>query len=61
MLNWIYEQLRLLPPVDRALMLLHLDGVSYREMAGILGLSESNVGAKLNRIKSKLAKAAKGE
>jgi len=32
-----------------------LDGCSYREMAQILGLSESNVGVKINRIKAVLA------
>jgi len=60
MLGWVYEQLRLLRPIDRALMLLYLDGVSYREMAGILGISESNVGVKLSRIKGRLAQAVKG-
>jgi RNA polymerase sigma-70 factor (ECF subfamily) len=32
-----------------------LDGFSYREMAQILGLSEGNVGVKINRIKAALA------
>ena len=31
------------------IVLLSLDGVSYGEMASILGLSESNVGVRLNR------------
>ena len=39
---------------DRAIVLLYLDDKSYKEMAEILGLSESNVGVKLNRIKKKL-------
>jgi RNA polymerase sigma-70 factor (ECF subfamily) len=37
---------------DRALFLLYLDDVSYREMAQITGLSESHVGVKLHRIKT---------
>ena len=34
--------------------------LSYREMAEVLGLSESNVGVKLNRIKTQLAQTLKG-
>ena len=37
------------------LALLMLDGFSYREMSQILGLSESNVGMKIHRIKASLA------
>jgi RNA polymerase sigma-70 factor (ECF subfamily) len=39
---------------DKALVMLYLDEKSYSEMAEILGLSESNVGVKINRIKNKL-------
>jgi RNA polymerase sigma-70 factor (ECF subfamily) len=39
------------------LILLHLDGVGYVEMAAIHGLSESNVGARLTRLKQKLSDA----
>jgi RNA polymerase sigma-70 factor, ECF subfamily len=39
---------------DRAIVLLHLDEKSYKEMANILGITESNVGVRLNRIKKKL-------
>ncbi len=46
--------LRELPELDRALVLLHLDERSHREIAEILGLSESNVGTKLNRLKDRL-------
>lgn len=41
---------------DRALMLLYLDEKSYKEMAEIMGLTESNIGVKINRIKNKLRK-----
>lgn len=40
--------------LDKALMLLHLETKSYREIADILGISETNVGTKINRIKDKL-------
>ena len=44
-----------LDEVNRSVALLMLDGFSYREMSQILGLSESNVGVKINRIKTALA------
>lgn len=40
--------------IDKALIMLYLDEKSYKEIAEIMGLSESNVGVKLNRIKTKL-------
>ncbi len=56
----IYAAIHLLRPLDRSLMLLSLDGLSYREMAEVLGLSESNVGVKINRIKNQLTQTLKG-
>lgn len=40
-----------LPPLDRGLMLLYLDDHSYREIAAVLGITETNVATKLNRLK----------
>jgi RNA polymerase sigma-70 factor (ECF subfamily) len=54
-LEWIYQRLAELDEVSRSLALLMLDGFSYRDMSQILGLSESNVGVKINRIKAALA------
>jgi RNA polymerase sigma-70 factor (ECF subfamily) len=34
---------------------LMLDGFSYRDMSQVLGLTESNVGVRINRIKAALA------
>lgn len=48
--------IRLLSEPDRALIALYLDEFSYQQMAEILGISESNVGVKLARIKIKLQK-----
>jgi RNA polymerase sigma-70 factor (ECF subfamily) len=39
---------------------MHLDGLAYSEMAEILGISESNVGVKLNRAKKQLVQLLKG-
>lgn len=49
-----------LSAVDRTLILLYLEERTYQEMAQIMGLSESNVGVRLNRIKKKLAIRLKG-
>jgi RNA polymerase sigma-70 factor (ECF subfamily) len=43
-----------LDELDRALALLYLDGHRYATIAEILGISESNVGTRLGRIKDKL-------
>lgn len=59
-LQLLYVQIRQLPPVDRSLILLHLDGLSYAEMAEVHGLSETNVGARLTRLKQKLTTAMQG-
>ena len=54
-LEWIYQRIAELDEVNRSLALLMLDGFSYRDISQILGLSESNVGGKINRIKAALA------
>ncbi|CAD7702953.1 unnamed protein product [Ostreobium quekettii] len=51
----LYVAIRRLPKADAALVLLYLDELSYREIADVLGISESNVGVKLNRAKKALA------
>ena len=56
----IYAAIHQLKPLDRSLMLLSLDGLSYREMAEVLGLSESNIGVKINRVKNQLTQTLKG-
>ena len=53
-LGWLYEEISQLLPVDKSLTLLLLDGYSYKDMSAILGLSESNVGVRINRIKKRL-------
>jgi RNA polymerase sigma-70 factor, ECF subfamily len=53
--EWLYRQIAQLKDVDRSVALLLLDGFSYKEIAAIVGLTESNVGVKINRIKSALA------
>jgi RNA polymerase sigma-70 factor (ECF subfamily) len=51
----LYRAIQQLPKTDAALVLLYLDELSYREMGDVLGISESNVGVKLNRAKKALS------
>jgi RNA polymerase sigma-70 factor (ECF subfamily) len=51
----LYAAIRRLPPVDRSLVLLSLDGVAYAEMATIHGLTPNAVGARLSRARDRLA------
>ncbi len=51
----LYAAIRQLPKGEAALVLLYLDDLSYRQMAEVLGISEDNVGAKLNRAKKALS------
>ena len=57
----LYIAIHQLPKTDAALVLLYLDELSYREMADVLGISESNVGVKLNRAKKALSALMNGE
>lgn len=57
----LYKAIHQLPKTDAALVLLYLDQLSYREMADVLGISESNVGVKLNRAKKALSELMKGQ
>jgi RNA polymerase sigma-70 factor, ECF subfamily len=55
----LYAAIRLLPKIDAALVMMYLDDLSYRDMAEILGISESNIGVKLHRIKKTLVESIK--
>ena len=57
----LYKAIHQLPKTDAALVLLYLDELSYQEMAEVLGISESNVGVKLNRAKKALSALMKGD
>ena len=57
---WLYARIQQLPPVDRTLILLYLDKVNYADMAEISGLSETNIGVRLHRIKQQLIAHSEG-
>ncbi len=53
-LDWLYEQIGRLEPIDRSICLLQLDGFSYAEIADLIGISQSHVGVRIHRIKRHL-------
>jgi RNA polymerase sigma factor (sigma-70 family) len=53
-LQALYAFIGQLDPLNRALILLYLEERSYGEIADVLGISETNVATKINRIKQKL-------
>jgi len=48
------ELIRTLPAVDRQMILLHLEGLSYAEIEQITGLSQSAVATRLSRVRERL-------
>lgn len=60
-LEQLYARIRQFPPLDRSLLLLSLDEVSYREMAEIHGIAENLVGVRLTRARAKLIEQMKEE
>lgn len=58
-IDWLYEQIGKLNEVDRSLCLMLLDDFSYKDMANILGISESNVAVKIHRIKKYLTEQSR--
>lgn len=52
----LYKRINMLGLIDRSVVLLWLEGLSYDEIGAILGISVKNVSFKLVRIKEKLKK-----
>lgn len=60
-LKLLYQAIKKLSEVDRAIILLYLEEKSYQEIAEIMGLSPTNIGVKINRIKKKLKELLYGK
>jgi RNA polymerase sigma factor (sigma-70 family) len=56
----LYRVIRSLSEVDRALVMCYLEGLNYKQIAVVLGISETNVGARLSRTKAKLQALVRG-
>lgn len=52
----LHKRITQLEPVDRAIVLLWLENMSYEEIGAIIGIEARNVGVRLIRIKEKLKK-----
>jgi RNA polymerase sigma-70 factor (ECF subfamily) len=52
----LYQFINELDELNKALMLMYLDNISHKEMAEVMGISETNVATKIGRIKEKLKK-----
>jgi len=55
------EAIQQLSRIEKAIVILHLEEKDYREISEIMGITVSNVGVKLNRIKTKLEKIIKNK
>ncbi|MEQ8237608.1 MAG: sigma-70 family RNA polymerase sigma factor [Cyclobacteriaceae bacterium] len=56
----LYNAISQLKKEDRSVIILYLEEKSYEEISEITGLTISNVGVKINRIKKKLFELLKG-
>jgi RNA polymerase sigma factor (sigma-70 family) len=54
--NLLYAFVDGLDALNRALLLLYLEDRSYREIAEILGITETNVATKVSRLKQRFAR-----
>ncbi|MEN2281021.1 sigma-70 family RNA polymerase sigma factor [Algoriphagus sp. SE2] len=57
-IQWLYAQIRKLSLLDRGIMFLFLEGKNYEEIGQITGITTSNVGTRMSRIKQKLKSEA---
>ena len=59
-LSRLYEAIRELSELERAMIMLYLEDKSYEEMEEILGISQNNLRVKMTRAKEKLRKRING-
>lgn len=57
----LYQAINYLSEVEKAIILLHLEDYNYKEIADIIGISESNTGVKISRIKCQLINILENE
>ena len=57
----LHQRIGRLGLVDRALVMMWLEGMSYDEIGAVMGISAQNVGVKLFRIKEQLKKVKSDE
>ena len=60
-LNLLYDAIRELSEIDRAVILLYLEEKPNKEIADIIGTTPNNIGVRVNRIKERLKKLLDGK
>jgi len=55
----LQQAINLLHNIDKAIVILYLEGYSHREIAGILHLTETNISTRFSRIKVQLQRIFK--
>jgi RNA polymerase sigma-70 factor, ECF subfamily len=55
----LQQAIGFLKPLEKALVILYLEGYDNKEIGKMISISESNVSTKLNRIKTQLKKTVK--
>ena len=60
-LSYLYEAIKQLSEIDRAVILLYLEEKPNKEIAEIIGTTPNNIGVRVNRIKERLKKILHGK
>ena len=60
-LNQLYDAIRKLSEIDRAIIMLYLEEKPYKEIADIIGTNQNNIGVRVNRIKNRLKELLDGK
>ena len=55
-LNLLYDAIKQLSEIDRAVILLYLEERPYKEIGEIIGTSHNNIAVRITRIKERLKK-----
>ena len=50
----LYKVIKMLPDIDRAIVMMYLDDLPYKDIAENLGITEVNARVKMNRLKKTL-------
>jgi RNA polymerase sigma factor (sigma-70 family) len=50
----LYTSIESLDELDRALLMLYLDGLSHQDISAVLGISTTNIATKIGRLKERL-------
>ncbi len=53
-IKMLYEQIHTLSVLEKGIILLYLEGKNHQEIASIIGITTSNVGTRISRIREKL-------